>query len=99
MGHLPLPVAEKKPTVGFNCTVDHDCKFIMYVGELFAGRCNDKTKVCFDKYEEKLRTGEFKDVTFNYADANGTTVQRETGSYIICDNGYHNWIQIDLVSL
>lgn len=82
---------EKKPTVGFNCTVDHDCKFL-HVGELFAGRINDKTKVRYDKYVAKLRTGEFKDVTFNYVDAQGA-VQRETGPYVICDNGYHAWTQ------
>ena len=68
---------EKRPTVGFNITVDHDCKFV-YVGELFAGRFNDKTKVRYDKYVEKLRTGEFKDVTFKYLDQNGVE-QRETG--------------------
>ena len=82
---------EKRPTVGFNCTVDHDCKFI-YVGELFAGRFNDKTKVRYDKYVEKLRTGEFKDVTFNYLDETGV-VRQETGPYVICDNGYHRWSQ------
>ena len=68
---------EKKPTVGFNITVDHDCKFV-YVGELFAGRFNDKTKVRYDKYVHKLRFGEFKDVKFNYVDESGE-VQTETG--------------------
>ena len=82
---------EKRPTVGFNCTVDHDCKFL-YVGELFAGRFNDKTKVQYDKYVQKLRTGEFKDVNFNYVDQNGE-VQQETGLYVICDNDYHKWSQ------
>lgn len=82
---------EKRPTVGFNVTVDHNCKFL-YVGELFAGRFNDKTKVRYDKYVRKLRTGEFKDVTFNYVDQTGA-VQQETGPYVICDNGYHSWTQ------
>ena len=82
---------EKKPTVGFNITVDHDCKFL-YVGELFAGRFNDKTKVRYDKYVHKLRVGKFKDVKFNYLDRNGA-VQRETGPWLICDNGYHRWEQ------
>ena len=81
---------EKRPTVGFNCTVDHDCKFLY--GEWFVGRINDKTKVWYDKCVEKFRTGEFKDVTFNYVDQNGV-VQQETGSYVICDNDYHRWTQ------
>ena len=82
---------EKRPTVGFNCTVDHDCKFL-YMGELFTGRFNDKTKVRYDKYVQKLRTDEFKDVTFNYVDENGV-VRQEMGPYVICDNDYHRWTQ------
>ena len=82
---------EKKPTVGFNCTVDHNCKFL-YVSDLFAGRYNDKTKVRYDKYVQQLRVGKFKDVTFNYVDENGIT-QCAVGPYVICDNGYHRWKQ------
>lgn len=97
LGRLSVPVESdvyrqrEKPTVDFNCTVDHNCKFI-HVGELFAGRFNDKTKVRFDKYVEKLRSGEFKDITFNYVDHTGA-VHRETGPYVLCDNGYHKWKQ------
>ena len=68
---------EKRPTVGFNVTVDHDCKFL-YVGDLFAGRFNDKTKVRYDRYVAKLRKGEFKDVKFKYIDEHGDW-QEETG--------------------
>ena len=82
---------EKRPTVGFNVTVDHDCKFL-YVGDLFAGRFNDKTKVRYDRYVAKLRTGEFKDVKFQYIDETGV-LQEETGPWLICDNGYHRWSQ------
>ena len=82
---------ETKPTVGFNCTVDHNLRFL-YVGDLFAGRFNDKTKLLYDEYIQELRTGKFKDFAYTMKDKNGNQFT-ETGPYVINDNGYHYWSQ------
>ena len=71
---------EKQPSVGFNCTVDHELRFL-YLTEAFAGRYNDKTKVHYDEYVWELRTGTLKDFTYNIKTCTGDDVL-ETGPYM-----------------
>ena len=82
---------EGKSTIDFNCCVDHNCRFL-YVGDLFAGRFNDKTKVLYDSYVRQLREGRFKDVSYMIKDSNDNEYQ-ESGPYVLNDNGYQYWCQ------
>lgn len=83
---------EKIPTIGFNVTVAHDMR-IMNVCSMFAGRFNDKTKILYDSYVQKLR-GDFYD-GFHYQTKNSRGEETTWSKpYLICDNGYHRWVQL-----
>ena len=83
---------EKYPTLGFNVTVDHELR-ILHVCSMFAGRFNDKTKVLYDDYVSKLRQGFYEGFSYNILDAGGAR-HRCTIPYLLCDNGYHRWLQL-----
>ena len=59
---------------------------------MFAGRFNDKTKVLYDEYVKRLRSGFYKEFDYTVYDSDGgpTTM---TNPYLICDGGYHKWLQ------
>lgn len=77
------------PTLGFNVTVDHECR-VIHCGEAFMGRFNDKTKVRYDEYVRRLREGRYEGFTYKVYAADGSQVRCVT-PYLICDNGYHRW--------
>ena len=83
---------EKHPTVGFNVTVDPSLR-ILHVSGMFAGRFNDKTKIHYDVYVQKLRNDEYKGFSYSLRDQRGVSHQ-ENAPYLICDNGYHRWLQL-----
>ena len=83
---------EKVPTLGFNVTVDHDCRF-QHVSPIMAGRYNDLTKSRYDDYITLLRSGKFADYKYTLRTKDGTLITR-CGPYLICDNGYHAWVQL-----
>ena len=83
---------EKYPTLGFNVTVDHECR-ILYICSVFMGRFNDKTKIQYDEYCQKLRSGTFAGFEYSVLDEDGQPT-RCTTPYLICDNGYHRWTQL-----
>ena len=58
---------EKYPTLGFNVTVGHDYR-ILHVCSMFAGRFNDKTKVLYDEYVKRLRSGFYKGFDYTVYD-------------------------------
>ena len=106
---------EKYPSLGFNVTVAHNMR-ILHVCSMFAGRFNDKTKILYDEYVTRLRTGYYKgfDMRGNLTRCvclcarvwmwmcacflTRTCVcchpTRCETPYLICDNGYHRWLQL-----
>ena len=83
---------EKYPTLGFNVTVDHHCR-VINVCSVFLGRYNDKTKIRYDEYVDRLRSGHYSGFTYNVLDQRGEVTECVT-PYVICDNGYHRWKQM-----
>jgi hypothetical protein len=83
---------EKYPTVGYNCTVDRDMRF-MHVTPMFAGRFNDKTKIRYDSFVIALRNGSYDHYKYTLLDLGGGE-HVEVGPYLLCDNGYHKWLQL-----
>ena len=83
---------EKYPTLGFNVTVDHNMR-VIHVCSMFAGRFNDKTKVLYDTYVQKLRSGFYDGFSYNLRDPEGVVTTHNT-PYLICDGGYHRWVQL-----
>lgn len=83
---------EKYPTLGFNVTVGHDMK-ILHVCSMFAGRFNDKTKVLYDGYVKMLRSGFYEGFQYKVYDSAGVPTTCTT-PYLICDGGYHRWLQL-----
>ena len=66
---------------------------IINVCSMFAGRFNDKTKVLFDEYVSRLREGFYEGFQYEILDARGRASSCRT-PYLICDNGYHRWVQL-----
>lgn len=60
---------------------------------MFAGRFNDKTKILYDIYVRKLREGFYPGFAYHTTDMRGQRV-RHTTPYLLCDNGYHRWLQL-----
>ena len=83
---------ESWPTLGFNVTVGHDMR-IINVCSMFAGRFNDKTKVLFDDYVSRLRGGFYDGFQYDTLDERGRSSSC-SAPYLICDNGYHRWLQL-----
>ena len=83
---------EKYPTLGFNVTVDHDYR-ILHVCSMFAGRFNDKTKVLYDEYVKRLRADFYTGFTYTVYDSDGVP-STMTIPYLLCDGGYHKWLQL-----
>ena len=83
---------EGYPTLGFNVTVAHDMQ-ILHVVATFAGRFNDKTKILHDEYVDRLRSGFYDGFKYHMFDAHGERVECDV-PYVICDNGYHRWLQL-----
>ena len=83
---------EKHPTLGFNVTVDNNCRF-QHVSPVMAGRFNDLTKTKYDDYISLLRSGKFNDYEYTLRTRDGASITRR-GPYLICDNGYHAWVQL-----
>ena len=84
---------EGYPTLGFNVTVDHDMR-VLHVCSMFAGRFNDKTKVLYDTYVKRLREGFYDGFSFNLRDSEGVETTHHDNPYLICDGGYHKWLQL-----
>lgn len=82
---------EGYPTLGFNVTVDHNLR-VLHVCSMFAGRFNDKTKVLYDDYVQKLRSGYYSGFSYKLRDSTGK-VTTAFVPYLICDGGYHRWLQ------
>ena len=83
---------EGYPTLGFNVTVGHDLR-ILHVCSMFAGRFNDKTKVLYDEYVKRLRSGFYHGFEYTVYDEHGVPT-RMTIPYLLCDGGYHKWLQL-----
>jgi hypothetical protein len=83
---------EKFPTLGFNVTVDHHCR-VIHVCSAFLGRYNDKTKIRYDDYVARLRSGHYSGFSYNVLNQRGEPTACVT-PYLICDNGYHRWKQL-----
>ena len=83
---------EKYPTLGFNVTCDLDGR-IQHTTPVMAGRFNDLTKARFDSYIQLLRSGVFDDFVYELYKEDGTKIVKH-GPYLICDNGYHAWLQL-----
>ena len=77
---------EKYPTLGFNVTVDHECR-VINVCSVFLGRFTDKTKIRYDQYVDRLRRGAFTGFDYHVLNERGEQT-RCTTPYLICDNGY-----------
>ncbi len=77
---------EGKPTVSFQCVVDHEKK-VQMCSPAFCGVTNDK--LIFKTVAETLQiiNGKLEDVTFTLYDANGQLVYCK-GVYLIVDCGY-----------
>ena len=82
---------EKYPTLGFNVTVDHQLR-VLHVCSMFAGRFNDKTKILYDDYVKKLRACYYHGFSYNLRDERGVVTTHDI-PYLICDGGYHRWLQ------
>ena len=82
---------EKYPTLGFNVTVDHELR-VLHVCSMFAGRFNDKTKILYDDYVKKLRTDYYAGFDYNLTDERGVVTTHDV-PYLLCDGGYHRWVQ------
>ena len=78
--------------MGSNVTVAHDMR-IMHVCSMFAGRFNDKTKILYDDYVQELRSGRYVGFEYHTLDVDGQPT-RCTTPYLLCDNGYHRWLQL-----
>ena len=83
---------EHHPTVGFNVTVDNDCR-VQHVTSIFAESYNDLTKVRYDDYITLLRSGKFDKFKYKLRTKDGQFITRY-GPHLICDNGYHAWLQL-----
>ena len=83
---------EKYPTVGFNVTVDHAGR-CQHATPVMPGRYNDLTKSRFDEFIIELRAGKFADFAYTMYTKDGGTKKRH-GPYLICDGGYHAWVQL-----
>ena len=83
---------EGYPTLGFNVTVDHNSR-IINICSVFAGRFNDKTKIRYDSYVQRLRSGFYAGFSYDVLDEHGVRTSCDT-PYVICDNGYHRWKQM-----
>ena len=83
---------EGYPTLGFNVTVAHDLR-ILHVCSMFAGRFNDKTKVLYDDYVSYLRSGSHDHFEYHTFNLDGERTHQTT-PYLICDCGYHRWVQL-----
>ena len=58
------------------------------------GRFNDKTKIRYDDYLQRLRAGaDYTGFTYERCNAEGV-VSTDVVPYLICDNGYHRWLQL-----
>jgi len=79
-------------TLGFNVSVTHDMR-IVHVVSTFAGRFNDKTKLLHDDYVRRLRDGFYSGFEYEVFDAEGRRHVVKI-PYVICDNGYHRWLQM-----
>lgn len=78
------------PTLGFNCTVNHHRRFLN-VARRCPGAWNDKSKVWFDEFVNKVRDDEdYKSVEFKIQGADGCW-EIAKGVYLIVDGGYHRW--------
>ena len=82
---------EKYPTLGFNVTVDHELR-VLHVCSMFADRFNDKTKILYDDYVKKLRTDYYAGFDYNLTDERGVVTTHDV-PYLLCDGGYHRWVQ------
>ena len=78
------------PTISYEVTVAHD-KTILFSTVGHYGTRNDKTIVRFDGMVQAIHQGGiYDDMTFELYQCDGTIVE-QTGYYLICDGGYHQW--------
>ena len=76
----------KKPTVAWNCVVDH-AYGIHHVSDLIFGATNDMTLARNDHYPKKFSNGGFEKIRFEILIARGLA-QVCYGAYLITDTGY-----------
>mmetsp|Transcript_18917 Transcript_18917/g.32787 ORF Transcript_18917/g.32787 Transcript_18917/m.32787 type:complete len:482 (+) Transcript_18917:212-1657(+) len=78
------------PSISFGVTANHAGR-ILSVTKGFQGSKNDKTVVRYDGFVKKLKQDpSFTSKTFELYNLQGEAVSHH-GTYVICDNGYHNW--------
>ena len=77
------------PSLAFQCISDIDRKILGVFGLQF-GSQNDKHIVKLDPNVRKIADGWLSKVEWQYYDEDGN-VCVETGTYLICDNGYLCW--------
>ena len=77
---------EKKPSVAWNCVVDH-AYGIHHVSDLIFGATNDMTLARNDAYPMKFSNGGFEKIKFEILIGRGL-VQVCYGAYLITDTGY-----------
>ena len=77
---------EKKPTVAWNCVVDHSyC--IHHVSDITYGATNDMTIARNDWYPQQFSNGSYKNVSYEILVERGVTALCR-GPYLITDTGY-----------
>ena len=77
--------------LALQCITDFNRRILGVYGPQF-GTKNDKDIVKTDPNVKKIRNGWFKDIWWQYYDADGS-VKTERGMYLICDNAYLRWPQ------
>ena len=81
-------------TLAFSVTVDH-CRKILATTCLFYGAKNDKSIVRFDTHITDIRENKvYKDVEYEMYDEDGVSRTVKGGTWIICDGGYHKWVNM-----
>jgi len=81
---------ETFPSLGFECITDFNRRVLSIYGPHFGSR-NDMDIVKTDEYVDMLRSKRlFRDAQWKYYNQDGH-VRRETGMYLISDNGYLRW--------
>ena len=77
---------EKKPTLAWNCVVDH-AYGIHHVSDVIYGATNDMTLARNDAYPKKFANGGFENIRFEIFVAVGVVLICY-GAYLITDSGY-----------
>ncbi len=80
---------ESYPSLAFVCITGIDCCILGVFGPQF-GSQNDKHIVKIDPNVQSLSKGWSSKVEWQYYDEDGT-IEKSTGVYLICNNGYICW--------